>query len=281
MIRNCSDCIPLFMLVDSYFAAKEEEMTDPSYLKGPFGGSNYCVPTGGEHKFTQKGILFVLSKHRDLYSDRTRDFLDWTLPNGKKGRVLINNPAHTNTVVGYVKAGDIKTAKMFAGMTNNDQLSSLWLERWKQKRCLHGGVPNKNAMKLLVGLRKETPKSYGVTTAGLLYEDKSTHELFQAGLVSRFIKTFTGKHGIKVEKVAMRTNLAGHEVLCHWAQRSKVFAGYLEAYRPKDWERDYTANLVLNTMQGMNDQSGSPFYTEASLTQALMPAITNLRKLVP
>jgi len=249
-------------------------MSQQAYFDGPFAGKNYCQPTGINHTFTQNNISFVLSEYMDIYADRRRQFLDWTLPNGKKSRLLINMPEHINTVVGYVKDGDVKTAKMFADMTSSDQLPGLWLERWKQKRCLHGGVPNKNAMKLLIGLRKETPKSYGVTRVGLIYEDRSVNSLFQAGLVSRFTKTFTTKDGVKHEKVAMRTNPAGHEVLCHWAERSKVFAGYLEAYRPKDWERDYTANLVMDAMQKDRDQPLPP------LLRAVMSAAVAVRKKV-
>lgn len=234
----------------------------------PFMGNSYYVQVGNEHRFTQNNISFVLSECKHLYEDHRARYLKWKAPGKPERGLFIWLHGYENQIVGYIKSGDIKTAMMFGKMKNSDELPRLWLERWKEKPCLHNGVPNKNAMKLLIGLRKQTPKSYGVTKNGMIYEDKTTNALFQAGLVSGFVKKRTDKGEVR----ALRTNLVGHEVLCHWAARSKIFAGYLEAYRPKNWERDYAANLVLDAMDGTAkpEENPAPWYLSGSLRQAVM-----------
>jgi hypothetical protein len=202
---------------------------------------------GKPTSFTDNNIEFVTEGVMFVDEGVSKMQLSWRKLGDKTFRkITIEMPIHRQAVITHIKQGDLGGAYMYAKAKSSDELPRLMIERWKQKPCMHGGVPNKNAMKLLTGLRKRVPTGYLVTKDGTIYRDKGAGGLVHARLV--------GRDGIVIRGVeGFRTTLAGYEVLSFWAERSKAFAPFLKAFCPENWERDHIANAVMDTMQGGKD----------------------------
>lgn len=188
-------------------------------------------------EFITEGVMFVDEGIKKMQ-------LSWRkLDEDKVRKVTVEMPIHRQAVITCIKQGDLGGAYMYAKVRDSHELPRLRIERWKQKTCMHGGVPNKNAMKLLTGLRKRVPTGYLVTKDGTIYRDKNAGGLIEYGLIARDGIIIRGVEGF-------RTTLAGYEVLSFWAERSKAFAPFFRAFCPENWERDHIANMVMDTMQG-------------------------------
>lgn len=232
-------------------------------------------PQGSPNRIRRNGTLFDIHTVKRLGDGKQVNLIYWAdaaMPiDGPilKGPMVVEMPINTNVVITEIVSGRIGDARMFAKQCDTRELPALWVERWKEKRCMHGGVPNKNAMKLLIGLRKRIPPGYLVTRDGTGYLDKKVGGLVTAGLVvddKIFVRGVSG----------YRTSLLGYEVLSHWANTRKDFAPFFKTFCPDKWERDYKANLVIETLQGKNEQTRNPFYTAAGIGQALTPGLQAL-----
>lgn len=234
------------------------------------GGVNQMVLTSGNvdtykydgkpTKFTDNNIEFITETVMLVDEGVKKMQLSWRKLGGKNfKKLIINETINRQAVITHIKQGDLGGARMYAKLGYSHELPRLRIERWKQKPCMHGGVPNKNAMKLLTGLRKRVSPGYLVTKDGTIYRDKHAGGLIEYGLIANDGIMIRGRNGF-------RTTLAGYEVLSFWAERSKAFAPFFKAFCPENWERDHIANMVMDTMQGGNERDGfpSPWYTIAN-----------------
>ena len=236
---------------------------------------NLFEPQGKVDPITRGDIAFYLQTVKRVGDGKQVTLISW----GKRvhpidGPVLgkplvVEMSINIKIVIDEIVRGSIGDARMFAKQRDTYELPRLWVERWKSKPCMHVGVPNKNAMRLLTGLRKRIPPGYLVTKDGNGYPDKRIGGLVQAGLI--------GHDGVIMRGVeGFRTNLIGYEVLTHWADTRKAFTPFFKAFCPENWERDYKAKQVMDVLQSKNDQVRSPFYTVASIGQSLTPGLQAL-----
>jgi hypothetical protein len=144
---------------------------------------------------------------------------------------LIKNKAPLRFIEAY--------ASMISIPEHEKSHDDVLFEMWKSAPCMHSGMPNKQAQRLLVGLRKNIPKSWTQMKGGYsAYPDRSISDLYEAKLVEQ-----TSKKG-------MMTSMKGYQVLRHWADTRGSFEPYLTAYLPKNWETDYKSRKVFEAMQG-------------------------------
>ncbi len=208
------------------------------------GGVDTYKYDGNRSKFTDNNIEFITEPVMLVDEGVSKMQLSWRkLGEDKVRKVIVEMSIHRQAVITCVKQGDLGGAYMYAKAKDHNELPRLRIERWKQKPCMHGGVPNKNAMRLLTGLRKRVSPGYLVTKDGTIYRDRNVGGLVEYGLLANDGVMIRGVNGL-------RTTLAGYEVLSFWAERSKAFAPFLKAFCPENWERDHIANMVMDTMQG-------------------------------
>jgi hypothetical protein len=229
------------------------------------GGVNQMVSTsadtynwdGKPTSFTDNNIEFVTEGVMFFGDGVTKMQLSWRKLGDKTFRkLIIEMPIHRRVVIAHIKRGDLGWAYMYAKARSNEELPRLMIELWKGKPCMHVGVPNRNAMRLLTGLRKRIPPGYLVTKDGTGYPDKRIGGLVQAGLISHDGVMIRGVEGF-------RTNLLGYEVLTHWTDTRKAFAPFFKAFCPENWERDFKAKQVIDVLLGGNDHPLPPLLRAA------------------
>jgi hypothetical protein len=160
---------------------------------------------------------------------------------GAQDRFFIQHPYMLERVVRAVENREADAVRVFKAMKDFEDLPGLWLEEWKRKRCLHLGLPNNAAMKLLMGLKKPLRLGLVARKDGAFYRGGIVLKLHQAGLLRLRTVTNGGVY---------RTNLSGYEVLRHWAEKNKVFAPFLQAFLPEDWEENERLAVALEAMHG-------------------------------
>jgi hypothetical protein len=145
-------------------------------------------------------------------------------------------------LVQAIEGGDAAAVRVLKAMKNFEDLPGLWMEEWKNKRCMYVGVPNAAAMFLLTGLRRPVRMGWARQKNG---------NAFRGGTVSRLVKAdlMRSQH-LDNGGVVYSTNGNGYEVLRHWASKNKLFAPYLEVFTPKDWEENELALQSFNAMHG-------------------------------
>jgi hypothetical protein len=183
--------------------------------------------------------------------DNTREDGRWALissldtKTGKADSFYFEYPLIIPDVVRAIEKRDGAAVRVFKTMKTLDDAPGLWLQEWKAKRCLHRGVPNACAMLLLTGLRKPLRMGWLRTKEGQTYKGGNVSKLYWADL----LRITHSKDGDR-DKATYTTNYKGYEVLKHWASRSKLFDGYLQAFLPKDWEENELAISAFNAMHG-------------------------------
>lgn len=182
---------------------------------------------------------------------------------GKQETILCRYPVFSGRLVKALQDGNGKVIRAIKNMGGEDRFYDLLLEEWKKGRCLFQGVPNKTAMFLLSGLRREVPAPLVATKDGTAYRGGAMIQSIREASLMDLRGTFKRKH-------VYATNLRGYEVLKTWAERSPVFNGYLKAFLPEDWEQTTKARIALRAMhEGANapDHYRNPlsrYYTEGS-----------------
>jgi hypothetical protein len=223
---------------------------------------NLFEPQGKPSLITKQDIVFNYQTVKRLGDGQQVTLISW----GKRvhpidgpvfGKPLVVEMSINNKIViDEIVRGSIGDARMFAKQKHAVELPDLWVERWKGKPCMHAGVPNKNAMRLLTGLRKRILPGYLVTKDGTGYPDRRIGGLAQAGLI--------GHDGVIIRGVeGFRTNLLGYEVLTHWADTRKAFTPFFKVFCPENWERDYKAKQVMDVLQGSKDHPLPPLLRAA------------------
>lgn len=170
--------------------------------------------------------------------------VEWEIPGKPRKSIEVHSYHWTYRVVDLLKKKrPMRVVRAFASMMPGYPLSEehnrVLLDMWKDSPCLYMGVPNKQAMRLLVGLRKHIPQSWIKMKGGhQAYPDRSIADLAEANLIER------------TEKGGFMTSPCGLDVLRHWATTRSSFEPYLLAYMPKDWEINYKARKVFEAMDG-------------------------------
>ncbi len=164
---------------------------------------------------------------------------------GKTDSFYFEYPLLIPDVVRAIERRDGAAVRVFKQMKTIDDVPDLWLKEWKAKRCLNRGVPNACAMLLLTGLRRPLRMGWIRTKDGQAYRGGGVSKLYWADL----LRISHSKDGNR-DKATYTTNHKGYEVLKHWASRSKLFEGYLQAFLPKDWEENELAISAFNAMHG-------------------------------
>lgn len=178
------------------------------------------------------------------YSATGPCLIEWGSGDAQNKTIIVKAYSWVHKVADLIKRKEpMRVIKAYASMEPGYPLAGehnkVLLDMWKASPCMHMGIPNKQAMRLLVGLRKHIPKGWVQLRGGHgAYPDKSIASLSEAFLVER-----TPKGGFM-------TNLRGLEVLRHWAETRGSFEPYLAAYLPKNWETEYVSRKVFDAMEG-------------------------------
>jgi hypothetical protein len=165
---------------------------------------------------------------------------------GKQETIFCRYPVFSSRLVKALQDGNGKVVRAIKNMGDRGEFQDLLLEEWKRGRCLFEGVPNKTAMFLLSGLRREVPAPVVATRDGTAYKGGAVIQSIREASLMDLRATLKRKH-------VYATNLRGYEVLKAWAERNPVFDGYLNAFLPKDWEQTTKAKAALKAMhEGAN-----------------------------
>jgi hypothetical protein len=131
------------------------------------------------------------------------------------------------------------------GETGKDMmvLASFLAEEWKKSPCMYKGTPNKAAMYLLNGLRMPVIGRWKTTRNGKAMRDTVAGDLFDAGLLRDASEE-------RSQRVRYMTNLNGHALLEHWAEKNKQFAQFFIAYQPKKWVEKELERVAFCILEG-------------------------------
>jgi len=208
--------------------------------KAPAGSVYYSQPN--PEVVQAKGFKIYIK-----YSPHGLNVVEWGTEDAPKKSITINSYVWTRKVVELIqRKSPMRFVRAYASMPPGEDhgLShdEILFEMWKNSPCMHSGMPNKQAMRLLVGLRKHIPRGWVMMKGGnTAYPDRSIAQLAEACLVEQ-----TGK--------GLMTGLKGYEVLKHWAETRGSFEPYLAAYLPKNWETEYKSRLVFQAMAGGSNE---------------------------
>ena len=187
------------------------------------------------------------------YSSTGPCTIEWGADDKPNKFIIVKSYSWVFKVADLIKRKEpMRVIKAYASMEPGFPLAGehnkALLDMWKASPCMHMGIPNKQAMRLLVGLRKHIPRGWVQMRSGYsAYPDGSLSKLSEAHLVER-----TPKGGFI-------TNLRGLEVLRHWAETRGSFEPYLAAYLPKNWETEYKSRKVFDEMAGGSNEGSVGF----------------------
>ena len=186
------------------------------------------------------------------YSPHGLNVVEWGTEDAPKKSITVNSYIWTRKVVELIqRKSPMRFVRAYASMNSQDYNQShdeTLFEMWKNSPCMHSGIPNKQAMRLLVGLRKNIPKGWVMMKGGnTAYPDRSVAQLVDATLVEQ------------TDKGGLVTTLQGYQVLRHWAETRGSFEPYLAAYLPKNWETEYTSRKVFDAMAGGSNEGSVGF----------------------
>ncbi len=161
----------------------------------------------------------------------------------KKDVVLtVEAPTLSHDVVRYLERRRFDAARVWSRAASRQDVYAQWLVEWRSKRCLYLGMPNRSAMTLLTGLRKRIGISYRMGKDGGIVRENTVSRLAEADLmrVKDCVPTRL--------RSGFMTSPSGYRLLKMWAEDRPAFRPFFEAYCPKDWEENYLADQVLDTM---------------------------------
>jgi hypothetical protein len=171
-----------------------------------------------------------------------------TFPDGTTDHVNVAFMYLASKVVSKAKAGDLKPFRAIKAINNAGEdsgdpavLAKYLAAEWMSAPCLYLGVPNKHAMFLLTGLRRPVSGGWRSAKNGGSMRDFAVIDLVDAGLM------WPATHN---ERVTFKTNMNGHALLDHWAEKNKPFAAYLNAYSPKGWKAKECERVAFALMEG-------------------------------
>lgn len=185
------------------------------------------------------------------YSPHGLNVVEWGTEDAPKKSITVNSYVWTRKVVELIqRKSPMRFVRAYASMPPGEDCGishdKILFEMWKNSPCMHSGIPNKQAMRLLVGLRKHIPTGWVMMKGGnTAYPDRSVSQLAEACLVE-------GKGGLM-------TSLQGYQVLRHWAETRGSFEPYLAAYLPKNWEVEYKSRKVFQAMAGGSNEGSVGF----------------------
>ena len=137
------------------------------------------------YKETHNNICVAVSFERDCLDNSPVKlaYVDLNLDLAKAMTVL-NPTMYLDSVISSLHRRNFERAAIFANSKSSDDIDAQWLRVWKNKRCLHLGLPNRAAMLLLTGLTKRITEAEAriaaTKTAALANVDEIAADTAQA-----------------------------------------------------------------------------------------------------